>query len=44
MLSQVAKNMGRDAYDRYWKDPPTINRHILELATACVEVLEGAAA
>jgi hypothetical protein len=43
-VSQVAKNMGRNAYDRYWKVPPTISSHILELERAYVEVLEGAAA
>ena len=44
MVSQVAKNMGRNAYDQYWKDPPTISSHILKLERAYVEVLEGAAA
>jgi glycosyltransferase involved in cell wall biosynthesis len=44
MVTQVARDMGRSAYEQYWRDPPTISDHILRLEKAYVDILEGATA
>ncbi len=41
MITRVAKQMGRNAYDRYWQDPSTIDEHIVNLEKAYLETLEG---
>jgi glycosyltransferase involved in cell wall biosynthesis len=43
MVTKVAQDMGRLAYEQYWRDPPTICDHILRLEKAYVDTLEGAA-
>ncbi len=40
----VAHAMGRCAYEHYWRDPPTIDEHVLKLEHAYLEILRGAAA
>ncbi len=42
MVSQVAQNMGRNAYEQYWRDPPTISDHVLRLEKAYLDTLAGA--
>lgn len=42
MVTQVAQDMGRAAYEHYWQDAPTIDRHISKLERAYLEILEGA--
>lgn len=42
MVTEVAQDMGRSAYDQYWKNPPTIRSHVLNLEQAYTETLRGA--
>jgi len=35
----VVRTAGRAAYERFWSDPPTIDRHITDLMTAYQEML-----
>jgi len=42
MVTEAAQEMGRSAYEQYWRDPPTLNQHILELERAYIETLKGA--
>lgn len=35
----LAKRLGRNAYDKYWKTPPTLSRHIKELVDCYSSIL-----
>lgn len=37
----LARRLGRAAYDRYWADPPTIDRHVSQLENVYETVLSG---
>ena len=43
-VTQLARDMGRSAYEQYWRDPPTIGNHVLKIEQAYRETLAGAAA
>jgi hypothetical protein len=38
----VAERMGRAAYERYWRSPRTLERHVEGLEACYQEVLEAA--
>ncbi|UCC45365.1 MAG: glycosyltransferase family 4 protein [Candidatus Zixiibacteriota bacterium] len=37
--SRVARRLGRSAYDKYWKNPATITRHVRELESVYKQIL-----
>jgi glycosyltransferase involved in cell wall biosynthesis len=42
MVASLARDFGRRAYDQYWENPPTVERHVQGLERAYTEILEGA--
>jgi glycosyltransferase involved in cell wall biosynthesis len=40
--TKVAQDMGRAAYERYWKNPPTLSKHVRELEECYLRVLAQA--
>ena len=39
MSTEVARELGRNAYDLYWRDPPTIERHVADLQNVYLQIL-----
>ncbi len=39
--AELAARLGREAYDRFWNDPPTLDRHLDDLIELYETMLEG---